>query len=226
MSTSSALARPRERDGKHHRQGGRRQQDGVQQSGGAEIEAGGPAHAHVYQLDQREHVLVFDLEDPLGREGLSAGDDGHPAQFIGPGRGEPVPVDVRQGRGRHDGPDDGDEPGRPPVPTRGAGAVFSPAGRPCDGESMAIPCTAWSNSRGAAATRQPAVGRRAGLGCQRQKTVVVADVVGRIVQFRGEHQQDRVAGIAVLDAPDHGRYVQADVRGVQDDFLAKTRCRR
>ena len=120
-----ALARPRRRDGKHHRQGGRRQQDGVQQSGGAEIEAGGPAHAHVYQLDQREHVLVFDLEVPLGREGLSAGDDGHPAQFIGPGRGQPVPVDVRQGRGRHDGPDDGDEPGRPPVRARGERSVFA-----------------------------------------------------------------------------------------------------
>ena len=48
--------------------------------------------------------------------------------------------------------------------------------------------------------------------CRTQKTVVVADVVGRIVVVRGEHQQDRVAGVLVLDAPDHGRHVQADVR--------------
>ena len=126
MRMSSGLARlARSPDDEDHRQGRRRQEDGVQESGGAEIESQGPAEAHVRQFDQRKHMLVHGLEEPLGSQRLSAGNDGHPTRFISPGRGQPVPAHVRQGRGRHDGPDGGDEPSRPPGPASAEGDVFA-----------------------------------------------------------------------------------------------------
>ena len=79
---------------------------------------------------------------PRGSAPVMTGTQPH---FIGPGRGEAVAVDVRQGRGRHGGPYGGDEPGRPPGLACGESKVFA-GGRRGVAESMGHLAT-WSNFR-------------------------------------------------------------------------------
>src|SRR5580765_1524174 len=55
---------------------------------------------------------------------------------------------------------------------------------------------------------------------QGQVLVVVPDVVLRFVDVRGEHEEDGIVGILVLDRPHHGLYVEPQRGAVQAHLLA------
>ena len=59
-----------------------------------------------------------------------------------------------------------------------------------------------------------------------EELLVVADVVGRVVGVRREHEQDGVARVAPLRAPDQRRDVQRDVRAREPDLVPRLRRRR
>ncbi len=61
---------------------------------------------------------------------------------------------------------------------------------------------------------------------EREKLVVVADVVRRVVRMRREHEQHGVARVPPLGTPDEGRDVQADRRPVELDLIPRALRRR
>ncbi len=70
-------------------------------------------------------------------------------------------------------------------------------------------------ARGRCLVGRPLRRERRSAGRSLQKRLVVADVVGRVVRVRGEHEQHGICAVAELTCPHQRRYVEPEHRRVQ-----------